>query len=788
METGLGASAITASELVRNLTLEQKASLCSGADNWNTEALPEAGIPELRMADGPHGLRIQARNVNSLAEGLSEPATCFPAACCAAASFDRDLLYRMGSELGRACRAAGVDMLLGPGVNIKRSPLCGRNFEYFSEDPLVAGELGAAMVKGMQSEGIGACVKHFYANSQEHRRMVSSSNLDERTAREIYLPAFETIVREAKPWSIMASYNRINGIYAVENKHALTDLLRAEWGFDGMVVSDWGAVHDRAAMVAAGCNLAMPSQNGSDRKITEAVRKGTLDETVLDHSCEKIVETALQAQAKRRSDTAPDLQTGHDVARIVAENSIVLLKNEHGILPLKKSSSVAFIGLFAENPRFQGGGSSHVNATNVVSPLQAARNDGIEPLYAAGYDERGNATEDLLDEAAEVATQADVAIVFAGLPGSMETEGVDRTNLDMPEGHVRLIERVSDANPHCVVVLANGAPILMPWIDRVRGIVECYLAGEASGEATWNILAGKVNPSGHLPETFPKRLQDTPPYLYYGGENGRVDYVERHFVGYRHYVSREVEPLFSFGHGLSYTTFRYSDLRLSGDAINEDGTVTATVSVQNTGDCAGKALVQLYVAPQGGEAIRPVRELKGFEKIKLQPGEIRDISIELGRRAFTHWSEVFHDWRVESGTYLIQVCEDAATVVLSAPLEVRASLPAFRTQYSVDMSMGDLAGTPDGRALLDDYIENLVADLVTKGYMPQAAFEAAKQMAGGRINLAVLDTLAKMSGGSDAGGTATFLGQPVTMLLECLDDRGREEFLSRLDELKAHEG
>lgn len=765
-------------ELVSKLTLEEKAGLTSGRDNWFTKAVERLGIPAVRTSDGPHGLRTQEGEENSLAEERSVKAVCFPAACASAASFDQDLVYRIGEALGEECQALGVHVLLGPGINIKRSPLCGRNFEYFSEDPLVAGELGAAFVNGVQSKGAGTSLKHFFANSQEHRRMDSSSEMDERTMREIYLTAFETVVKKAKPWTIMASYNKIDGIYSTANKKYLTEVLRGEWGFDGLVMSDWGATHDRAAAVEAGCALTMPSATDTDIEIVNAVKDGSLSEEVLDKACVQLLTLAFKAAENHKEGIAFDYEGGHALAREAAADSIVLLKNDNDILPLKETQKAAFIGDFAENPRYQGGGSSHINSCKVSSALETARNLGYAVSFAKGYDEKNmEPDEGLTAEAVAAAKEADIAVVFAGLPDAMESEGVDRRHMRMPESHNALIEAVCRANPRTVVVLHNGAPVEMPWAERSMAILETYLGGQAAGEAVIDVLYGKVNPSGHLPETFPKKLADNPSYLSYFGEGDRVRYDERYFVGYRYYVSKQMEPLFPFGHGLSYTKFSYSSLTLQKKEMEDTEELTVSVTVANTGSVAGKALVQLYVAPPNEEALRPVRELKGFEKIELQAGEGREVSFTLSQRAFAHWCEAVGDWRVEDGQYKIQICEDAHTVILEDVVRVHATKPLRPIAYSLDMSMGDFAKSEEGRKALDENIGYFVQGMAAAGYLPKEALGALEAMGGGTVNLAAVEMLAEKTGmtAGGASGISVLFSQPVSMLVNFIPPENAEK-------------
>lgn len=753
--------------LVAQLTLEEKAGLCSGRDNWFTKAVERLGIPSVRTSDGPHGLRTQQGETNSLEDRYSAPATCFPAACTTAASFDPALLEKMGQQLGKESQALGVNVVLGPGVNIKRSPLCGRNFEYFSEDPLLAGLMGAALVRGIQSQGVGACVKHFFANSQEHRRMDSSSEMDERTMREIYLPAFETVVREAQPWMVMASYNKIDGVYATANKKYLTDVLRGEFGFQGVVTSDWGATHDRAAAVEAGCDLTMPAEN-TDGELVRAVREGRLEESALDDCCRRLLKLAFRAAEGQKKDVPMDFESGDHLAREIAADSMVLLKNDCEILPLKKTAKVAFIGEFAKLPRYQGGGSSHINSYKVTGALEAAQAVGYDVTYAPGY--HGDTTDDgLLREASALAAEGEVAVVFAGLTEQMETEGVDRRHMKMPESHNALIEAVCAANPNTVVVLYNGAPVEMPWVEQPKGILEGYLGGQAVGAATVDVLWGNTSPSGHLPESFPKKLSHNPSYLYYFGEGDQVHYSERFFVGYRYYTSKDLAPLFPFGHGLSYTTFSYENLTLDKKEMDDTDTLTVRLTVKNTGSRPGKALVQLYVAPPRKDVIRPVRELKAFRKEFLQPGEEKTVSFTLSRRDFAHWEEKAHDWRVETGNYRIQICRDADSVLTQETVTVRGTKPLRPMVYSVGMSMGDLAKSPEGYRALDESIGYLFEGMTASGFLPEQVLTLGKTLGGGKINLAAVDILAeKVQGSTGGSGLETLLGQPVSFLASFL--------------------
>ena len=716
-------------EAMKKLTLEEKAGFTTGRDNWSTKELPSYGIRSVRVSDGPNGL-ASPKDSQAAVNAEEFQAVCFPTACATASSFDTKLLWKIGEELGEECKAVGVDMLLGPGINIKRSPLCGRNFEYFSEDPFLSGEMGAAFVKGLQSKGVGACVKHFCANSQEYRRNDSSSEVDERTLREIYLPAFEKAVKEAKPAAIMAAYNKVNGTYATEHKELLEDILRTEWGFEGAVVSDWGAVHDRVAAIKAGCDITMPSDSGHDGQVIQAVLDGTLAEEDLDRCVERVLALAKQ---EKQSAGQIDFERGHSLAKRAEEESCVLLKNE-GLLPLKKEMKAAFIGAFARNPHYQGSGSSSVNCQKPLGAYEAALLKNYPVSYAAGY--QSIVTEDaLLKEAAAAAGEADVAVLFVGLLPVMESEGNDRHSLCMPESHCTLIHEVCKANPNTVVVLHNGGPVEMPWIEEPKAVLETYLGGEAVGEAVLDILYGDVNPSGHLAETFPKKLSDASSYLFYFGEGDKVSYTERFFVGYRYSCTKETEPLFPFGYGLSYTTFAYTDLRLDREECLDTDTVRATVTVRNTGNRDGKAVVQLYVAPPREEVIRPMRELKGFQKIFLKAGEEREVSFTLSDRAFAHWSEDFHDWRIEDGTYWIQICEHAHKVAVEKCLHMKATKPIRRMNYHISMPLKDFMKTEEGLTFIEENIAMVVYGLAHQGFLSEKLLDRIREAGDGVITV-----------------------------------------------------
>lgn len=718
--------------LVSQMTLEEKASLCSGLDFWHTKPVERLGVPSVMVSDGPHGLRKQDEKADHLGVNDSIKAVCMPAACATASSFDRDLMGRMGQAIGDSCQHEKLGVVLGPAVNIKRSPLCGRNFEYFSEDPYLAGEMSAAYINGVQSKNVGTSIKHFAANSQEHRRMSSSSNADERTLREIYFPAFEISVRKAQPWTVMCSYNRINGVYASENPWLLTDVLRGEWGFKGYVMSDWGAVSDRVAGVAAGLDLEMPSSGGiNDRKIVAAVKSGELDEKIVDQACERILEINYRYLDNARPETPWDQEADHQLSARIAEECMVLLKND-GILPLNKTDEVAFIGEFAAKPRFQGGGSSHINAFRTTSAVEAAQ--GLPVTYVQGYSAaRDMATDEMIAEAVQAAKAAKVAVVFAGLPDAYESEGYDRAHMAMPACQNRLIEAVAGANPNTVVVLHNGSPVEMPWLGKVKAVLEAYLGGQAVGIATVRLLYGDANPCGHLAETFPVKLSDNPSYLYYGGEGNEADYREGVFVGYRYYDKKEMPVLFPFGFGLSYTTFACSNLRLSGQKITDQETLTAAVTVTNTGSRAGKTVVQLYVGDRESTVLRPIRELKGFEKVELQPGESRDVTFTLDKRAFAYWNAAIHDWHVETGAFTIEVGQSSRDIEVSGEVTVESTV-ALPRHYTADSIFMDVMADPKAKEALGPMLAS-----IQKAFAPSAdAGDAAQEAISADMGLAMM--------------------------------------------------
>lgn len=680
-------------KLVNELTLEEKASLCSGADFWHTKAIDRLNIPAAMVSDGPHGIRKQESLADHMGVAESIKAIGFPTASAMACSFDRDLLHKVGDALGEECVAEDLAVLLGPGINMKRSPICGRNFEYYSEDPVVAGELGAAFVNGVQEHGVGTSLKHFAANNQEWRRMSISAEIDERTLREIYLAAFETVVKKAQPWTIMCSYNRINGVYSCENDWLLNKVLRDEWGFEGLVMTDWGAMDERVPSLKSGLDLEMPDCHGeTDKLIVKAVQSGELEESVLDTAVERIL-TMVDKYLTARKDIDPasmvhplpssvergyDVAAHHALARTTAEQSAVLLKNED-ILPLQKDKKIAFIGEFAKVPRIQGGGSSHINNTSVESALDAA---GDSVSYAQGFHiDEETTDETLLQEAITLAKESDVAVIFAGLPDSFESEGFDRTHLNMPANQNELIARISEVQPNVVVVLHSGSPIAMPWLDKVAGVLQMYLAGQASGGAAVNLLFGDATPCGKLAETFPLHLEDNPSYLNFPGNREKVCYQEGVFIGYRYYDKKKMDVLFPFGYGLSYTDFTYSNMKVTVngknaadvDVIKETDEIVVSADITNTGNCDGAEIVQLYIKNPVVYEIRPEKELRDFAKVFLKAGETKTVTFTLNARAFSYYETRIHDWYAESGDYEILFASSSRDIRLQYTVSITGS-------------------------------------------------------------------------------------------------------------------
>ena len=638
---------MNAKEILNLLTLKEKTALLSGKDFWHTKNVKKAGLSEIMMCDGPHGLRCQKGKADMLGINNSVPATCFPTASVTACSWDEVLLYEVGGAIADEAAANGVSVVLGPGANIKRDPLCGRNFEYFSEDPYLSGKLASAWIRGAQNRGIGTSLKHFALNNQEYKRFNGSSDVDERTMRELYLRSFEIAVKEAKPRTVMCSYNKINGEHASDHRWLLTDVLRKEWGFQGLVVTDWGGMHDKIKAIRAGCDLNMPG--GSDymeRDVLNAVKAGMLDEIEVDACTLRVIELLLENQNPH--DTVSVSDKNHELSKRVAVESAVLLKNESGILPLSEGADIAIIGSMADQPRYQGAGSSHINPTR----LDCARNV-LKGKYAPGYRADGATDDVLIGEAVNAARESEIAVVFAGLPDSYESEGFDRANMRMPEGHLRLIEEVAEANPNTIVVLMCGSAVECPWADHVKAILYMGLSGQGGGKAVYDLLYGKATPCGKLAESWPYVYEDAPTSAYYRGtKNPR--YYEGLYVGYRYYDTAEVNVRWPFGYGLSYTTFAYSDLQLIG---NE-----AVFTIQNTGSAGGSEIAQVYIAPKTNGIYRPKKELKGFKKVYLAPGESKTVRIGMDEHAFSVWND---GWNTEEGEYEVQICASVSDVRLS---------------------------------------------------------------------------------------------------------------------------
>lgn len=664
-------------DLISQMTLKEKASLCSGKDFWHLKSIERLGLPEIMVCDGPHGLRKQNAENKKVGIGNSYLATCFPTAVTTACSWDRDLIYKMGQALAEECLQHGVSVLLGPGVNMKRSPLCGRNFEYFSEDPELAGEMGAAFIAGVQSKGIGTSLKHFAGNSQEMKRMTSNSIIDERALREIYLRAFEKAVKKSQPWTVMNAYNLLNGTYCSENDWLQNKVLRDEWGFKGAVVSDWGAVNDRVAGLNAGNDLEMPSSGGvNDAKIVEAVKCGVIDETTLDERVDKLIDIILKGAANKKPGYKFDVKAHNLLSRQIAEQSMVLLKNDGNILPLKRVEGeyVAVIGAFADNPRYQGAGSSIINPTMIDSGRRAFNNSPISVKFADGYDRSGKRKNEdaYITEACNLAKNASKAVVFIGLTDDYESEGFDRSTMKLPDGHNRLVEAVSRVNDNVIVVLEGGSPVEMPWADDVKAILNAYLGGQSVAPAIVDVLTGKANPCGKLAETYPVCLKDTPTSFRYPDSKEDVQYRESIFIGYRYYdkVGRNVR--FPFGFGLSYTSFEYSDIKLKKKNLTKGEGAKVTFTIKNTGDVAGSEIAQVYVAKPESKIFRAPKELKGFVKIHLDPGEEKKVTVELDDRAFAFWNTATEDWCVESGEYKILVGASSRDIRLEAAAKMKS--------------------------------------------------------------------------------------------------------------------
>ena len=672
-----------ARDLVSQMTIEEKASLMSGLNFWYLKSIERLGLPSIMVTDGPHGLRKQSDQADHLGINRSVPAVCFPTSAATACSFDRDMLKRIGVAIGEECRQEDVAVILGPGVNIKRSPLCGRNFEYFSEDPYLSGELATALVHGIQSQNVGVSVKHYAFNNQETRRLTSDSVLDERTAREIYLPAFEKIVKETDPWTFMCSYNRFEGIYCSEHKKLLIDILRDEWGFDGLVMSDWGAVNERDKGVAAGLDLQMPADSGAnDEIVVKSVQSGKISMSDLDTAAANVVELILKAQTREHMNY--DVEAHRTLAAQAAAESTVLLKNDENVMPMPEGARFAVIGAFAKTPRHQGAGSSKIEPIKLDSVCDCLKDIGAEFDYADGYTLESDIPDEAqITEAIKATEGKDYVFVVAGLPAPYESEGFDRDSMKMPESHNKLIERLADAGPakNIVVFLLGGSPMEVVWKDKVKGILMCYLGGETVGKAIAGMITGGLAPCGRLAESWPFTSEDNPSSVYFPGYQRTVEYRESIYVGYRYYDTAEKDVCYPFGYGLSYTTFEHSEPKADKTSIDDTETVTVTLDIKNTGSTAGSEVVQLYVAHKDPTIFKADQELKGFEKVKLAPGESKTISITLDKRAFAYYNTEIADWHVESGEYELRIGASSRDIRGRIPITVKSTIDAAVPDY-----------------------------------------------------------------------------------------------------------
>lgn len=745
--------------ILAQMTLEEKAALCTGATPWTTTPVERLGVPEMIVSDGPHGVR-RVPDVNEMAI-KSLPATCFPTASCLASTWDVELLRSMGEALAEEALALNVDVLLGPGANMKRSPLGGRNFEYFSEDPYLAGEMAVSLINGIQSLGVGTSLKHFAANNQEFQRFTINANVDERTLREIYLPAFEKAVKQAKPWTVMCAYNKLNGEFCSEHHRLLTKILKNEWGFEGLVVSDWGAVRDRVAALKGGLDLEMPGpQERRVKAVVEAVRSGELDEAILDESVRRILNIVFKAKATPKSGTF-DVDAHHELAHKIATEGMVLLKN-NGLLPFKGQQHIAVIGRAAEQAHFQGGGSSHINPTKVAVPFKElqAQAGNAELTYAEGYPTDNSFRQEMIDQAATLAQSADVAVLYIALPTFKESEGYDRADLDLTKQQIALIQAVSKVQPNTVVVLNNGAPVVMSeWLDGVAAVLEGWMMGQAGGAAIADVLFGKVNPCGKLAETFPRQLADTPAHLNWPGETGEVRYGEGLFIGYRYYDAKQMPVLFPFGYGLSYTTFAYHNANVSAKNFKDVEGVTVTVDVTNTGHMAGKEIVQVYVHDQQSGLVRPHKELKGFAKVALQPGETKTVSIALDFRAFAYYHPEYQQWITEDGEFDLLIGASAVDIrqTLTVTLQSTLKLPCILDKES---TIREWMADPLGKTVLGPLMMQMEAQT------RQAFSGADASGTEGSLGMDIMDMFADMPPVSMLGFQQSALAMSAEDMME----------------------
>lgn len=689
------------------MTLEEKAALCTGASAWTTVGVDRLNIPSIFVADGPHGVRRVKDETDMAAKSI--PASCFPTASCASATWNTDLIHQMGEAMAEEAHALDVDILLGPGVNIKRTPLGGRNFEYYSEDPFLSGKMAASLIKGIQSKGVGTSLKHFTANNQEFQRFSIDAKIDERTLREMYLSAFEIAVKEARPWTVMCAYNKVNGEYCSEHYQLLVDILKQEWGFEGFVVSDWGAVHDRVKSLKGGLDLEMPGpQDRRVKAVVEAVKSGELDSEILDEAVRRLLKIVFKAQEENGKDSF-DEESHHALARKIASEGVVLLKNE-GILPLSGQEQIAVIGHAAKEPHYQGGGSSHINPIRLDIPLdEIIKHAGdTRVTYAQGYTGDDVFDQSLIDEAVEVAKSVDVALLYLALPTSKESEGYDREDLNLTEQQISLIHAVSKAQPKTIVILNSGSAIVMSaWIDKVNAVLQAWMMGQAGAGAIGDILFGKVNPSGKLAETFPVKLEDTPAHINFPGDAGEVRYGEGLYVGYRYYDAKKMPVQFPFGYGLSYTTFEYSNLQVAESFTDIDG-LTISVDVTNTGDVAGKEIVQVYVHDHEASLSRPIKALKGFTKVDLEPGETKTVAIPLNFRSFAYYHPDYKNWITEDGDFDIMIAASSQDIRLQATTRMTSSLK-LPCKLDRESTLGEWIADPRGYTALKPMLTKIQA-------------------------------------------------------------------------------
>lgn len=685
-------------EIIDEMTLEEKASLCSGKTYWNTEDIKRLKIPSIMMADGPNGLRVQRGKTDEMGVHTSEIATCFPTEATVCNSWNPKLVYKMGEALGKEALKEKISILLAPGVNIKRSPLCGRNFEYFSEDPFLASKMGIEYIKGVQSQGVGTCLKHFATNNQEARRKTINTVIDERTLREIYLYAFEMIVKEAKPWSVMSAYNKLNGVYCTENEYLL-GILKNEWKHDGIVITDWGAMNNRVDSLRAGNELEMPTTDGkTDEHIVEAVKNGTLAEEILDKAVDRLLTIIFKSIDNIKNDYVVDYEKHNQLAQDIAEEAIVLLKNEDNILPIETNKKLLFIGDMVKTPRFQGTGSAITNPEKVYNAYDILKDLNIKFEYEQGY-ERNSSAKDrmLLKRACNKAKTSDIVIIYAGLTENYEAEGMDRNNIDIPKNQIKLIESIAKVNKNVIVVLSSGSSISMPWNNSVKAIVHGYLGGQAGATAMLNILLGKANPSGKLSESYPYRLEDTPSYKNFPGSELNVEYKEGIYVGYRYYDKAKKDVLFPFGYGLSYTEFEYSNLQIDYNEIdiNDTSKINIRFKIKNIGNMAGAEIAQVYVSQENPVIFKAEKELKGFEKVYLEPNEEKEVSIILDKRSFAYYNVEQKDWAVEDGNYDILIGKSSRDIVLTGKIKINSDDENIKKRYSERYYTADVNNITD---------------------------------------------------------------------------------------------